>query len=932
MAFNFPSSPSNGDTYTANGFTYEYDGSKWIRKSPSAGAQGSTGPTGAQGATAAQGAQGGTGATGAQGGTGATGAQGAAGAQGATGSGGSTGAQGATGATGAQGSTGSTGPTGPSGATGAQGATGSTGSTGPTGPTGAQGATGSTGSQGATGSGGSTGAQGAEGNFGGATFDYTYDTYANDSDPGTGNLRFNNNTLNSASIMYIDDADDNGTDIQTFLRTIDDSTSTIKGHFRVSNKLNADDFALFTITGSITEASGYFKVPCSKISGSASSFSNDEDLIITFARTGDKGDTGAQGAAGAQGATGPTGSQGATGSGGSTGAQGATGSTGPTGPSGATGAQGATGSTGAQGALATINNNANNRLITGSGTANTLEAESLLTYSPNGTLDISGSGECGPRAYRSGGNGPDITLHGSRGSISSPTASAETDLVGNINFAGYDGSSYQRRASINGVIDGTVVDGSNTVPTALIFRTGTTSVIDRLRIDSAGNMGLGITPDTQGGTVVSLQIGSATNLYNETSDDYTILGNNVYFDGSNNKYIKTQQSSRLMQNAGEFTFQQAASGSADANITYTTPLKITSDGKMGLNHTTPPSQFVVRAPGGSGHCSSQVHSGDSSTIMNMQTVQGSEGRFGMNTNHDLAIYANGLERLRITSGGNISIGSVHGAKKVHISTTGNQKILIDPNYNNNSGGSSNGEANANNIVESMLIRTSFGDSAHNTTNAGHKWGIKFQGYNGNDFTQSVSKCAGVFAVSEDEAGGYNRNVGLAFHTSPYNTAHREVMRLNTNGIVTKPYQVAWAMHGSAAQDVTGGTRLAFNVNGSGFGSFSNRNYGGVDTSANSYTVPVTGLYCITLTLFCYTNNNSNTFSIVPFKNGSQMHNGNDTIFILGASATNANVTYSGTILLQLDKDDEIDLRRRPGEAGTSRVYLPHSHFSGFLVG
>ena len=53
MAFNFPSSPSNGDTYTANGFTYEWDGSKWIRKSPSTGAQGSTGPTGAQGATAA---------------------------------------------------------------------------------------------------------------------------------------------------------------------------------------------------------------------------------------------------------------------------------------------------------------------------------------------------------------------------------------------------------------------------------------------------------------------------------------------------------------------------------------------------------------------------------------------------------------------------------------------------------------------------------------------------------------------------------------------------------------------------------------------------------------------------------------------------------------------------------------------------------------
>ena len=66
-AFNFPASPSNGDTYTANGFTYEWDGSKWIRKSPSTGAQGSTGPTGAQGAAGAQGA---TGSAGSQGATG----------------------------------------------------------------------------------------------------------------------------------------------------------------------------------------------------------------------------------------------------------------------------------------------------------------------------------------------------------------------------------------------------------------------------------------------------------------------------------------------------------------------------------------------------------------------------------------------------------------------------------------------------------------------------------------------------------------------------------------------------------------------------------------------------------------------------------------------------------------------------------------------
>ena len=154
-AFDFPNSPNTNDTYTANGTTYTWNGTKWVRTSPSIGAQGSTGPTGAEGA---QGDTGSTGPTGAQGADGSTGPTGPTGSTGSTGS---QGATGTTGAEGAQGDTGSTGPTGPTGNTGAQGATGptgntgsqgDTGATGPTGPTGAQGATGSAGSQGATGS------------------------------------------------------------------------------------------------------------------------------------------------------------------------------------------------------------------------------------------------------------------------------------------------------------------------------------------------------------------------------------------------------------------------------------------------------------------------------------------------------------------------------------------------------------------------------------------------------------------------------------------------------------------------------------------------------------------------------------------------------------------------------------------------------------
>ena len=69
-AFNFPNSPNVNDTYSANGFTFTWNGTKWERTSPSVGAQGATGSTGtagAQGSAGAQGAAGATGATGAQG-------------------------------------------------------------------------------------------------------------------------------------------------------------------------------------------------------------------------------------------------------------------------------------------------------------------------------------------------------------------------------------------------------------------------------------------------------------------------------------------------------------------------------------------------------------------------------------------------------------------------------------------------------------------------------------------------------------------------------------------------------------------------------------------------------------------------------------------------------------------------------------------------
>ena len=358
--------------------------------------------------------------------TGATGSQGIQGVKGDTGDTGDTGATGATGAQGPQGIGGATGATGPQGATGIQGPQGSaatiavgntsTGNEGtnaavtnsgdnngaifdfviPRGDTGAGATiaigttnTGSVGSNAAvsnTGSAqaatfnftiprgdtGATGPQGETGAFGGATFSYKFNTSTSDSDPGQGKLALNNSSPQSATVLYIADEDNNGTtDIQAYLRTIDDSTSTIKGHFKISEEADPDNFRLYTVSGTNTEATGYHKINCAYVSGDATLTSN-ENIVITFARTGDKGDTGATGAQGpaATIAVGNT----TTGNAGSSASVSNSGSSSaatfdftiPRGDTGATGPQGATGSaatvgidstvTGAAGSNASVSN------------------------------------------------------------------------------------------------------------------------------------------------------------------------------------------------------------------------------------------------------------------------------------------------------------------------------------------------------------------------------------------------------------------------------------------------------------------------------------------------------------------------------------------------------------------------------------------------
>lgn len=137
------------------------------------------------------------------------------------------------------------------------------------------------------------------GDYGATTgLEYAFSTTTTDSDLGSGSgvLRLDNATASSATGIYVDDNEVNGTDVSALLATWDDSTSTVKGYITVVSKGTPATFHVYSISA-LTDNAGYMDFTVTWIAGNGS-FSNASRVFLLFSRTGDKGDTGATGAAG----------------------------------------------------------------------------------------------------------------------------------------------------------------------------------------------------------------------------------------------------------------------------------------------------------------------------------------------------------------------------------------------------------------------------------------------------------------------------------------------------------------------------------------------------------------------------------------------------------------------------------------------------------
>jgi len=154
-----------------------------------------------------------------------------------------------------------------------------------------------------------------------------------------------------------------------------------------------------------------------------------------------------------------------------------------------------------------------------------------------------------------------------------------TSLLGNV-AATFRTASTSHPVNIQ-LSDG-VANAANMGMTAgdLFFATAST---ERLRIDSSGNVGLGVTPSAWGTAVKAYQVGNSSLVGTSTQ---MLLSQNYFFDGASDKYIADGAASQYYQINGSHLWRIAPSGTAGNDITFTQAMTLDASGNLLVGVTT----------------------------------------------------------------------------------------------------------------------------------------------------------------------------------------------------------------------------------------------------------------------------------------------------------------------------------------------------------
>ena len=155
-----------------------------------------------------------------------------------------------------------------------------------------------------------------------------------------------------------------------------------------------------------------------------------------------------------------------------------------------------------------------------------------------------------------------------------------------------------------------------------------TNNAEAMRIDSSGNVGIGVVPEAWGSAFPSvLQIGAAASLTTSGGDNARLFGN-VWYDGTNYKRITSGFAHQYEQTGGTHRWSYAATGAADSTISFSEAMRIDSSGNL-LVGTTNGNPTGNHEPGTLIFAGGQI---------NVHRDGGNPARFGSSVNGNLTEY------------------------------------------------------------------------------------------------------------------------------------------------------------------------------------------------------------------------------------------------------------------------------------------------------